>query len=53
MQEAGGCFVGSPDVYKRTVNTDAFGEITEEVLTGRKYLMIRAVSDTKVRKPGL
>lgn len=26
-----------------------FGDVTEEILTGRKYLVIRAVGDTEVR----
>ncbi|KAH6916752.1 myo inositol monophosphatase [Coprinopsis sp. MPI-PUGE-AT-0042] len=47
VQEAGGCFVGSPEVFKKTLTSDGFGEVTEEVLTGRKYLMIRAISDSK------
>jgi Inositol monophosphatase family len=50
VQEAGGCFVGSPKVFKETLSSEAFGEVTEEVLTGRKYLMIRAISDTKASR---
>ena len=50
-EEAGGVVVGShSDVA--TASDKTFGDVTEEILTGRKYLVIRAVGDTEVR-PGV
>lgn len=46
-EEAGGAVVGShSDVAAASDKT--FGDVTEEILTGRKYLVIRAVGDTEV-----
>ncbi|KAF9245619.1 myo inositol monophosphatase [Melanogaster broomeanus] len=45
-QEAGGVVVGSHDVLKAaSVDSDPF-KVTPEVLTGRKYLVIRGIPDT-------
>jgi len=45
-QEAGGVVVGSHDVLK-TANADSDPfKVTPEVLTGRKYLVIRGIPDT-------
>ena len=47
-EEAGGVVVGShSDVAAASAKN--FGDITEEILTGRKYLVIRAIGDTEVR----
>lgn len=41
---------GSHDAFNATKASDRdFGEVTEEILTGRKYIVIRAVADTPVR----
>jgi len=47
-QEAGGIVSGSHDIFSKTKNTDEFGHVTEELLTGRKYLVVRAITDTAV-----
>ncbi|KAF6748440.1 hypothetical protein DFP72DRAFT_916720 [Ephemerocybe angulata] len=46
-EEAGGLVTGSHEVFEATKNTDQFGVVTEEILTGRKYLVIRGVGGTK------
>ncbi|TFL06357.1 myo inositol monophosphatase [Pterulicium gracile] len=46
-EEAGGLVTGSHDAFNATKASDRdFGEVTEEILTGRKYIVIRAVADT-------
>ncbi|KAF9469660.1 hypothetical protein BDZ94DRAFT_1151106 [Collybia nuda] len=42
-EEAGGLVTGSHDVFATTMATDQFGEVTEEILTGRKYVVVRAI----------
>ena len=39
---------GGHDAFAKTKDTDQFGVVTEEILTGRKYLVIRGVGDTPV-----
>jgi len=45
-EEAGGLVTGSHQDF--TSATDELGVVTEEILTGRKYLVVRAIADTKV-----
>jgi myo-inositol-1(or 4)-monophosphatase len=47
--EAGGLVTGSHAYYDAVIGSPSFGEPTEEILTGRKYLVIRAVGDSEVR----
>ncbi|KAE9400987.1 hypothetical protein BT96DRAFT_856891 [Gymnopus androsaceus JB14] len=49
-QEAGGLVTGSHAYYEKTKDLPSFGEPTEEILTGRKYLVIRAVGDSETEK---
>ncbi|KAF8963896.1 hypothetical protein BDZ97DRAFT_1758274 [Flammula alnicola] len=48
-QEAGGIVTGSHDVFAATSDKD-FGAMTEEILTGRKYIVVRAIGDTNEEK---
>lgn len=41
---------GSHEVFEATKNTDQFGVVTEEILTGRKYLVIRGIGSTPVSR---
>lgn len=47
-QEAGGVVTGSHDVFAATASSSEFGDVTEEVLTGRKYVVVRAIGGTPV-----
>jgi myo-inositol-1(or 4)-monophosphatase len=47
-EEAGGIVTGSHEVFEATKNTDQFGVVTEEILTGRKYLVVRGIGSTPV-----
>ncbi|TFK17010.1 myo inositol monophosphatase [Coprinopsis marcescibilis] len=47
VQEAGGVVTGSHRTLESTISTDQFGDVTEAVLTGRKYLLIRGISDSQ------
>jgi len=49
-QEAGGLVTGSHQVHARTKDLEEFGDVTEEILTGRKYIVVRAVGDSEVRR---
>lgn len=42
-EEAGGLITGSHTDFSKTASTDAFGVVTEDILTGRKYLVVRAI----------
>ncbi|KAF7311216.1 Inositol-1-monophosphatase [Mycena kentingensis (nom. inval.)] len=46
LQEAGGLLTGSHDVFGATKSESEaiFGDVTEEILTGRKYLAARAIA---------
>ncbi|KAJ3723585.1 hypothetical protein DFJ43DRAFT_1091668 [Lentinula guzmanii] len=46
-QEAGGVVTGSHAYYEATKDSPSFGVLNEEILTGRKYLVIRAVGDSE------
>lgn len=39
---------GSHAAFPDSVSSGAFGDVTEEILTGRKYLVVRAIGDTTV-----
>lgn len=47
-EEAGGLVTGSHDVFTATSTSDEFGDVTEDILTGRKYVVVRAIGDTSV-----
>ncbi|KAG7452031.1 inositol monophosphatase [Guyanagaster necrorhizus] len=46
-QEAGGLVTGSHKVYAETKETAAFGDVGEAILTGRKYIVVRAIGDAE------
>lgn len=46
-EEAGCVVTGSHDVFASSLSEN-FGIVTEEILTGRKYLVVRAVGNTEV-----
>ncbi|KAF9486546.1 inositol monophosphatase [Pholiota conissans] len=48
-EEAGGVVTGSHSIFATTEN-NGFGEITEEILIGRKYLVVRGIADTPGEK---
>ncbi|KAF9056070.1 hypothetical protein BJ165DRAFT_1430625 [Panaeolus papilionaceus] len=45
-EEAGGLVSGSHSMFALTSETESFGIVTEELLTGRKYIVVRAIADT-------
>lgn len=47
-QEAGGLVTGSHEVFDSSKDTITFGEVGEEILTSRKYLVIRPIGDSEV-----
>jgi len=42
-EEAGGVVTGSHATFATTAASASFGEVTEEILTGRKYVVVRAI----------
>ncbi|KAF9566982.1 hypothetical protein CPC08DRAFT_627551 [Agrocybe pediades] len=44
-EEAGGVVTGSHAAFSSSTDED-FGVVTEEILTGRKYIVVRAIADT-------
>lgn len=50
-EEAGGVVTGSHEVFEATRSSDKFGDVTEEILTGRKYVVVRAIGENPVRTP--
>ncbi|KAF8203958.1 hypothetical protein BJ912DRAFT_895941 [Pholiota molesta] len=48
-EEAGGVVTGSHNVFASTEKS-SFGEVTEEILTGRKYIVVRGIADTPEEK---
>ena len=48
-QEAGALVCGSHDAFAASAESTDFGDVTEEILTGRKHIVVRAICDTKVR----
>ena len=47
-EEAGCAVTGSHDTFATSSSSENFGIVTEEILTGRKYLVVRAIGDSKV-----
>ena len=48
-QEAGGLVTGSQQHFSKTRKDGTLGYVGQEILTGRKYLVVRAIGDTEVR----
>ncbi|KAK0237900.1 hypothetical protein EDD85DRAFT_832268 [Armillaria nabsnona] len=46
-QEAGGLVTGSHEIFDSSKDTITFGEVGEEILTSRKYLVIRPIGDSE------
>ncbi|KAJ7610795.1 hypothetical protein FB45DRAFT_941646 [Roridomyces roridus] len=46
-QGAGGVVTGSHDAFAASSGTAEFGEVTEEILTGRKYIVVRAIGGSE------
>ncbi|KAJ7292995.1 hypothetical protein C8J57DRAFT_1041765 [Mycena rebaudengoi] len=44
---AGGIVTGSHDVFSATSSSSSFGDVTEDILTGRKYVVVRAIGETE------
>ncbi|KAJ7651616.1 hypothetical protein DFH06DRAFT_1207520 [Mycena polygramma] len=44
---AGGIVTGSHDVFSATSSSESFGDVTEDILTGRKYIVVRAIGETE------
>jgi len=44
---AGGIVTGSHDVFTATSSGTSFGDVTEDILTGRKYIVVRAIGETE------
>jgi myo-inositol-1(or 4)-monophosphatase len=47
-QEAGGVVTGSHEAFASSSSSSSFGDMTEDILTGRKYIVVRAVGDGNV-----
>jgi Inositol monophosphatase family len=47
-EEAGCVVTGSHDIFATSSSSQNFGIVTEEILTGRKYIVVRAIGDSKV-----
>ncbi|KAK2464767.1 hypothetical protein APHAL10511_003185 [Amanita phalloides] len=43
-EEAGGVVTGSRDTFLESLKNETFGDVTEAILTGRKYIVVRAVA---------
>lgn len=48
-EEAGGLVTGSHDAFAATSSLNSFGDVTEDILTGRKYAVVRAIAPNPVR----
>lgn len=48
-EEAGGLVTGSHDAFAATSSSNTFGDVTEDILTGRKYIVVRAIAPNPVR----
>ncbi|KAJ7040278.1 hypothetical protein C8F04DRAFT_1083015 [Mycena alexandri] len=46
-EEAGGLATGGHEVFAATSSGASFGDVTEEILTGRKYIVVRAVGEAE------
>jgi myo-inositol-1(or 4)-monophosphatase len=47
-EEAGGLVTGSHDTFAATSSSNTFGDVTEDILTGRKYIVVRAIAPNPV-----
>lgn len=47
-EEAGGLVTGSHDAFAATSSSSTFGDVTEDILTGRKYIVVRAIAPNPV-----
>ncbi|KAF5352760.1 hypothetical protein D9756_006126 [Leucocoprinus leucothites] len=45
-EEAGGIVTGSKSAFSASADGDNFGDVTEDILTGRKYIVVRAIAGT-------
>jgi hypothetical protein len=50
-EEAGGLVTGSHDAFAATSSSNTFGDVTEDILTGRKYIVVRAIAPNPVSFP--
>jgi myo-inositol-1(or 4)-monophosphatase len=48
-EEAGGLVTGSHDAFAATSSLDTFGDVTEDILSGRKYVVVRSIAPNLVR----
>lgn len=39
---------GSHDIFATSSSSEDFGIVTEEILAGRKFIVVRAIGDSKV-----
>ena len=47
-EEAGCVVTGSHDIFATSFSSENFRIVTEEILTGRKYIVVRAIGNSKV-----
>ncbi|KAJ7161239.1 hypothetical protein C8R43DRAFT_323478 [Mycena crocata] len=43
---AGAIVTGGHDAFASTSSSESFGDVTEEILSGRKYIVVRAIGET-------
>jgi len=46
-EEAGGVVTGSRDAFLESTKNGRFEEVTETILTGRKYVVVRGIAQIK------
>nr|GAT57409.1 predicted protein [Mycena chlorophos] len=46
-EEAGGVVTGSHEVFTATKSDPSFGDVTEDILKGRKYIVVRAIGPSE------
>ncbi|KAF8640735.1 hypothetical protein AX17_000386 [Amanita inopinata Kibby_2008] len=49
-EEAGGIVTGSHHAFLESCRDGMFGDVTEAILTGRKYIVVRGIADTPTEK---
>jgi myo-inositol-1(or 4)-monophosphatase len=49
-EEAGGIVTGSHDAFASSLSNGTFGDVSEDILTGRKYVVVRAIADSPTEK---
>jgi fructose-1,6-bisphosphatase/inositol monophosphatase family enzyme len=47
-EEAGGIVTGSKGTFVASADGDGFGDVSEDILAGRKYIVVRAIADIPV-----